>query len=181
MSKFLDYTGLNYYNSNYIKPTFSGVINEMNKNIMKPSDNLYGTGYTNNTALTVTRNSDYSITVSGTVYYSGLIILSAYFSNYKGMIISGKAVGSSTNDIMLKAYTVIGSTGIGEDTDGNGGIITSNDQAYIALYVYADRTFNTPLTFYPMICTPENWKISKTYQSYYEHRIDKNDINTIWA
>lgn len=134
----------------------------------------YGSGITNNPNLTVTLNSDQTITVNGSATTSGVIVISNTISGKLGKYLSGRPVGV-TADIRLTAYSQPSWSTAGNDYNGKGATITDNGNILITIYVIAGQTYSN-LTFKPMICTKSAWDVSQKFVPYrptYEDTVEQ--------
>lgn len=145
----------------------------------------YGSGLTNNPNLTVTLNSDQTITVNGSVTTSGAIVISNTISGKLGKYLSGRPAGV-TADIRLTAYSQPSWSTAGNDYNGKGATITDNGNILITIYVIAGQTYSN-LTFKPMICSKAAWDVSQKFVPYrptYEETVEqvaenKNNISSL--
>ena len=138
------------------------------KNIL----NFVGYQASGNTGLTVTRNSDGSLTFSGTTSSTATYFLNFTFSKSQQYVISGVPANSNIT-LRLRTQT---------DTDvavdfGSGATFTPTvGTTYkIVIRLASGKTY-TDVTVYPMICTKAEWDVSQNYVQY--RPIDIDDTPT---
>lgn len=186
MTKYLDYEGLEYY-TNKIKTGMDSIIQNGTKNLINSGANVSASP-----TITFTINVDGSITFSCSstnnrtflYYYSG----NRYIPNvYKRMVFSSTGdVNSDVNIGVLYSDNGINWTNEKFIFNNNSFIIGDYNYIQFAVYMKVNITVSS-FTFYPMVCTEEIYKISKTYQPYamtnYEltNNVATNlEIDNIW-
>lgn len=150
----------------------------------------YGPGLSNNSNLTCTNNGDGTYTLNGSTTAAGAIHLcdTMYSNTYGGYYMSGCPRGlnsASEEKARLALYTAVGSSGVAYET-GNGVLLPSTfNQCYLAIYVFANKTFNN-VVFKPMFCTKAKYIISPKYVQHVENKtykgigiVDSGSLNSI--
>ena len=129
------------------------------KNLFNSSDT-----FTTPTGLTITKNTDGAFTVSGTSTTAvnvnlGTITLDAT----KTYVLSGCPTGGDANTYSL----LFGTTGYTKRDIGTG-ITLTNAPANTSLttYISIGANYTVNKTFYPMICTAEDWAVGHDYVPY---------------
>ena len=154
------------------------LVDNSDKNIF-PIQTLvpYGPGLSNNSNLTCTNNGDGTYTLNGSTTAAGTIHLcdAMYSNTYGGYYMSGcpsDLNSASEEKARLALYTAVGSSGVAYET-GNGVLIPSTfDQCYLAIYVFANKTYNNVI-FKPMFCTKAKYIISPKYVPHVENKTYK--------
>lgn len=200
MSKYLNWEGLQYYNSK-ISPPLSSLIDNSNKNVLDYSlttlKKLNTSGSWNNNiytkgTITFTVNDDMSITVNGTTDSQVTLTLTNLDSTIKNIradnyALSGCPEGGSVSTYVLYAYMRKTTSPTANGADVGNGFIGEFDYSNADAtnpnisIVISSKTSNTPLTFYPMLCTEANWTLSKTYQPFRYNCIWDNEIDSLWS
>ena len=141
-------------NAELIELVDSGAKNELE--LITP----WGSGITNNPNLTVTLNSDQTITLNGSVTTSGVIVISNTISGKLG-----KYLFNTTARSKLVAYAQPSWTTVAYDYTGEGGLITDNGNILISLNVTAGETYSNA-AIKPMICSKAAWDVSQKFVPY---------------
>ena len=129
------------------------------KNIFNSSDT-----FTTPTGLTITKNADGSFTVSGTSTTTvnvgiGFLVLDAT----KTYVLSGCPNGGNSDTYSL----LFGTTGYTKRDIGTGVTLTSAPaNTPLTVYISIGANYAVNKTFYPMICTAEDWAIGHDYVPY---------------
>ena len=169
MAKFLDMDGLEYY-TNLFKPGLSDLVNNSTKNMLEynletlKSINTIGTWtnnvYTHRNNGIFTINSDNTINVDttnaiGNCYF----FLGTYnFNVNESYVLSGCPANGSATTYFIKLNDNY------EVDSGTGRKFTNISSDTVVIGVLYPNPIN--LTFKPMICTWNNWTISKEYIPY---------------
>lgn len=126
-----------------------------------------------NNGLTLVVNSDYSITITGTmitaedtdIYFLGSRANISPFANYTGKNMRIYCKSSASIDGQFKMYDGIAMKGYAVAINNNEGVDISGDLT--AAYFTIAATVNAiNVTLHPMICDPALWAVSQQYEPY---------------
>lgn len=200
MSKYLDMDGLVHY-TDKIKTGMDNIIQNGTKNLLRYD--LDTLKYINSTSIGWTWNDNVATSLTGkttctiqddmTIFVntnndtSGAFLrltieLSNLLETGISYVLSGSTGGSNST---YGIYT--GTSGVWDAT--NGPAIKTYDGSFNSLYIFirAGQTFTNKI-FYPMVCTEEIYKISKSYQPYAmtNYELTNNiatttEIETMWT
>lgn len=172
MSKFLDLNGVEHIINDYLKPGFDDIYKS---GAVKNKLKITSTTATIN-GITFTVNEDYSITVTGSIIDSlvnAIFNLGEYTAETGDLLCSGLdtpdskayvyARGGSTSTTTTTVYPIRNDVGI--------------NRIY-AIAVLGTYTGTINLTFKPMICTEDAYRISKSYSPCI--LATTNDIDGVW-
>lgn len=172
MAKFLDTEGLTHIINDYLKPGFNDIYKS---GAVKNKLKIISTTATIN-GITFTVNSDYSITVTGSISDSStnaIFNLGDYTAEIGDLLCSGLDEANS------KAYVYARSGSSSTATTNVRPIV--NDIGINRIYAIAvlgTYTGTINLTFKPMICTEDAYRISKSYSPCI--LATTNDIDDVW-
>ena len=181
MSKFLDLDGLEYYTKQF-KPGLANLIDNSEKNIFTTQSITETIG-----DCTFTNNGDgsWTTTSSGAVADRRQKALYFYIPNTVKSgkyVLSGCPEGGGSGDktyYCLYVWDVTTNTRVSLNDIGEGLIFDwAPDYTHRYSVVIDIRTGQNPngLTFYPMICTLDDWNISQTYQPYNKNIATQDEI-----
>lgn len=178
MSKFLDLDGLEYYTKTFVKPGLTEFVDTIvDKNLFYLD---LATIYQNElNGLSAIQNADGSVTISGTMTDTtkqSVCYLSARKANLQefiGYVISGGISADASLRIQNgnSPYNTI------VYSNGDGAVIPNTLPSETVIYFrIAPTSSSVNYTFYPMICTLDNWNISHSYVPYRNGLATKEEI-----
>ena len=131
------------------------------------------------TGVSVTVNSDMSLSISGNPTGGAFIFTLAYYNlttQYAGMLLSGCPTGGNYQSEYALYVTTSGDSTFAYDT-GDGVVINNTGINAVRILGRANAATNGKV-FKPMICTLADWKVS---QKYVPHQWETTDITNIYA
>lgn len=178
MSKFLDIDGLDYYTKTFVKPGLTEFVDTIADKNLFYLDLV--TIYQNElNGLSAVQNADGSITISGTLTDTTkqsvcyLTKRKANLQEFIGCVISG-GISADASLIIQNSNSPYNTIAY---STGNGVVIPNTLPSESVIYIrIAATTSSVNYTFYPMICTLDNWNISHSYVPYRNGLATKEEI-----
>ena len=122
------------------------------------SDNVYTRG---NVTFTLNSDGTISIETTGTPNNALLFLRLSVPNIYGAQVISGASTGSGTINVeqSTSPYSFLA------QDQGNGATIPNNTAANINIYIRINSELSDTVIFKPMICSNDDWNISREYQT----------------
>lgn len=156
-----------------ITPELIDLVDSGAKNVFSPT---ITTGVDSDTNLTLTVNSDNTITISGTAQSSKYIVIGRGYTTAGNYVLSGTPSGITVN---TGGYMRIEQGGEGVSQVLTPVDITLDNREYVVyLRVLSGKTYNHTIT--PMLCTKAAWDVSQKFVPYrptYEDTVEQVATN----